>query len=169
MALTTNISLAVKAILTGSTDLAATQAPHRKSYNQTWGSGTGSGQADLVWGDSGTLAASANTDLDLAAGALTGALGGTVTFARVKAILVTADAGNTNNVVVGGAASNQFTGPFGAGTHTVSVPPGGALLLTAPGTTGWPVTAGTGDLLRIANSAAGSSVGYSIVIIGASA
>lgn len=169
MALTTKIAVAVQALLTGSTDLSQTSAPHRASYSASWGSGTGSGQADLVWGDTNTLAASANTDLDLAAGALTGALGGTLTFARVKAILLIADAGNTNNVVLGGAASNQFVGPFGAAAQTIAVPPGGVAVLTAPGATGWPVTAGTGDLLRIANSGAGSTVTYKVVIIGTSA
>lgn len=169
MALTTNISVAVKALLTGSTDLSSTSAPHRAAYSASWGSGTGSGQADLVWGDTNTLAASANTDLDLAAGALTGALGGTLTFARVKAIMLLAASDNTNNVVLGGAASNQFIGPFGAGTQTISVPPGGVALLTAPGVTGWAVTAGTGDLLRIANSGAGSTVTYTVLIVGASA
>lgn len=169
MALKTDITVAVKALLSGTGDLSSPAAPHRAAYSASWGSGTGSGQADLVWADTNTLAASANTDLDLAAGALTGALGGTITFARVKAILLIADAGNTNNVVLGGAASNQFVGPFGAATQTIAVPPGGVAMLTAPGATGWAVTAGTGDLLRIANSGAGSTVTYKVVIVGASA
>jgi hypothetical protein len=168
MALVTNIQAGVTALLTGSTDLASTSAPHSLSYNKSLLSGTGTGLADVVWGDTRTLAASATEDLDLA-GVLTGALGGTVTFARVKFILVTADPGNTNNVVVGNATTNGFVGPFGAGTHTVAVQPGGMYMAVAPGATGWPVTAGTADLLKVANSAAGSSVTYSILLVGASA
>jgi hypothetical protein len=35
--------------------------------------------------------------------------------------------------------------------------------------TAWPVTGGTGDLLKVTNSAGGTSVDYEIVVIGASA
>lgn len=168
MALTTNIRVGVTALLTGSVDLAQLSAPHSKEFTQSWISGTGASQADLVWGDTRTLAASATEDLDLA-GTLTAALGGTVTFARVKAIMVTADPGNTNNVVIGAASATQWVGPFGAATHTHSVQPGGVYLAVAPGATAWPVTAGSTDLLKVANSGAGTGVTYSILLIGASA
>lgn len=168
MALYTTISAGVNALLTGSSDLGGTSTPQNLSYAKTLTSGTASGQADLVWGDTNTLAASANTDVDLA-GSLTGALGGTVTFVKVKAIMLYADEGNTNNVVLGNAASNGFVGPFGAATHTISVAPGGCAVLVAPGTAGWAVTATTADLLRVANSGAGTSVTYKILIVGTSA
>jgi hypothetical protein len=168
MALYTNISAGVNALLTGTSDLGGTSTAQNVSYAKTLTSGTGAGQADLVWGDNNTLAASATTDIDLA-GALTGALGGTVTFAKIKAIFLYADEGNTNNVVLGAAASNQFVGPFGAATHTIAVPPGGCAVLVAPGTAGWAVTAATGDLLRVANSGAGTAVTYKILIVGTSA
>lgn len=167
MGLYTNISAAVTALLSGSGDLGTPSAPQTLGYAKTLTSGTGSGQADLVWGDTNTLAASANTDIDLA-GSLTGPLGATLTFAKIKAVFVYADEGNTNNVVLGGAASNAFVGPFGAATHTIAVPPGGSVLLTAPAA-GWPVTAATADLLRVANSGAGSSVTYRVILIGTSA
>ncbi|GAA3877825.1 hypothetical protein GCM10022243_48170 [Saccharothrix violaceirubra] len=168
MPLQTNLGAAITALLTGTTDLGPASTPQNLSYARTWTSGTAAGQADLVWGDTNTLAASATTDVDLA-GSLTGPLGGTITFARVKAILLTADAGNANNVVLGAAASNAFVGPFGASTHTVAVQPGGSVLLVAPGATAWPVTASTADLLRVANSGAGTAVTYSLLIVGASA
>ena len=43
---------------------------------------------------------------------------------------------------------------------------GGAFLLIAPDTTGYGVTATTGDILKIANSGPNVSVTYDIVIIG---
>lgn len=168
MALTTKLTGAINATLTGTGDLGTPLVPLPLSFARDWTSGTASGQADLVWGDTNTLTASSTTDIDLA-GALTGPLGGTLTFVRVKAILLVADAGNTNNVVLGNAAANAFVGPFGAATHTVAVQPGGMAMLVAPGATAWTVTAGTGDLLRVANSGAGTSVTYSILIVGASA
>lgn len=168
MALTTNINVGVNALLTGITDLAQLSAPHSKSFTASWVSGVLAGQADMVWGDIRTLTASSTEDLDLA-GSLVGAFGTTLSFARIKAILVAADAGNTNNVVVGGASATQWVGPFGAATHTHSVQPGGCYFAAAPGATAWPVTAATADLLKIANSAAGTGVTYSILLIGASA
>lgn len=168
MTLKTDISLTCLALLTGATDLAPITAPHSLSFGNSWTDGVGAGQADLVWGDTRTVTASANDDLDLA-GALVGALGTTLTFARIKLIVVTADPGNTNNVVIGGAASAQFVGPFGAATHTHAVKPGGFYATAAPSATGWPVTATTADLLRIANGGAGTSVIYSILLVGASA
>lgn len=130
--------------------------------------GTGANQADKRYSATRTLTASSSEDLDLA-GSLTDVFGATITLARVKFLLVFAAAANTNNVVVGGASSNAWPGPFGATTHTVAVRPGGLLVMMAPDATGWPVTPATGDLLHVANSAAGTSVTYDVVIIGSSA
>lgn len=130
-------------------------------------SGTGANQADLMFSDKRTLSASASENLDLAGG-LADAFGATLTFATVKAIMIKAAAGNTNDVVVGGAASNAFVGPFGGTTPTVAVKPGGFLLLFAPAT-GWTVTASTGDILKVANSSSGSAVTYDVVLLGTSA
>lgn len=129
--------------------------------------GTGTGYADLIYTGTRTIAASSSENLDLS-GSLTGPLGSTLTFVKVKAILIVADAGNTNNVVVGGAGSNTFTGPFADATDKLSIPPGGSLLLTHPGA-GWTVTASTGDILLVANSSSGSGVTYKVMIIGTSA
>lgn len=133
-------------------------------------SGVGPGAADVLYQDNNTLAASANIDIDLS-GALANAIGGTSVFARVKAILVTADAGNTNNVVVGAAAATQWLTLIGTATGTVILRPGAMFLACAGAAdaTGYVVTAATADLLRITNSAAGTSVTYTIVVLGCSA
>lgn len=168
MPVTTNIKVSVDANQTGSIDLAPLSAVHSLPFTKLLTSGTASGQADVVWSDTRTIAASGTDDLDLA-GVLVGAFGTVTTFVRVKAILVVADAANTNNVVVGAAAATQFVGPFGAATHTVALQPGNAFFISATGATAWPVSAGSTDLFRIANSGAGTSVTYSIIIVGASA
>lgn len=169
MPLTSSLTVQLGAALTRVDDIGSTARDDLLwNFAKSLANGTGANQADRVWRDQRTLAASANEDLDLA-GALTDALGGSAVFARVKAIVVRASDANTNNVVVGGAASNQFVGPFGAGTHTVAVKPGGIFAVFAADATAWAVTAGTGDLLRIANSAGSTAVTYDIIIIGASA
>lgn len=168
MALTTTVSLSVVGLQTAAADLAQTVSTHSAAFGANWPSGTASGQADLIFSDTRTIAISGTDDLDLA-GVLVGTIGTAITFARVKLIVVTADAGNTNNVVIGAAAATQFVGPFGAATHTLAVQPGNFAAFSAQGATAWPVTAATADLLRIANSGAGSTVTYSIAIVGASA
>jgi len=130
--------------------------------------GTGADQADRVFSETRTLAASGTYDLDLA-GVLTDVFGVALTFARIKAIILFALAANTNNVVLGNSGVNAFLGPFGAAAHTVNVMPGGMLVMVSPNATGWPVTAGTGDILKTTNSAGGTGVTYDIVLIGASA
>lgn len=134
--------------------------------------GTAVGQADRVFSDTRTVTASTNDDLDLA-GTLTDSFGATVTFAKVKAIFIrSAGAGhpsgaNTQNFTVGAAAANGWSTLF---TQTaVTMRPGQLLgaACDATDSTCWAVTAGTGDLLRIANGA-GASINYDILIIGTS-
>jgi hypothetical protein len=129
--------------------------------------GTGASQADLLWVSERTLAASASENLDLAGG-LVDVFGNTLTFVKIKAILIKAATGNTNSVVVGGAGSNTFVGPFADATDKVGIPPNGYAKFLAP-VSGWAVTAGTGDILQIANSGGTTGVTYDIIIVGTSA
>jgi hypothetical protein len=131
--------------------------------------GTGAGAVDVLWSDTNTLAASTNTDISLRGGALTNGIGGTSTFFRVKGLVVSATAGNTNNVVLGAAAATQWLALIGTATGTLIIRPGTSMMVMcgAADATGYAV--GAGELLRIANSGAGTSVTYDIAIIGCSA
>lgn len=168
MALTTKLNVSLSAVQTAAKDLTTVRAPLDYAKALILGSGTAAGQADQLWSDTRTIAASGTDPLDLA-GSLIDALGTTLTFARVKGLIVVAAAANVNDVVIGGAASNTFTGPFVDATDKLKVRPGGVLALFAPAATGYPVTASTGDQLLIANSGGTTSVTYDVVIIGASA
>lgn len=130
-------------------------------------SGTGASAVDLEYLKQETIAASTNTDYDLA-GSLLDRFGNVITFVKVKGIWIKASPSNVNSVRIKPAASNGFLGPFADASDIISVPPGGVLLLAAP-VSGWTVTAGSGDLLNLANSGAGSSVVFDIHIIGTSA
>lgn len=167
MPLSTTLTTKVSATQTAASDLGTAKFPVEYSSIISLGDGTGSSQADLLFTDTRTISASSSEDLDLAGG-LTDALGNTLTFVTVKAILVKAASGNTNNVTISPASANGFLGPFNAAADLVSVKPSGMFMVQAPGT-GWTVTAGTGDLLTIANSGAGTSVTYDIIIVGTSA
>lgn len=129
--------------------------------------GTGAAQADLAYFKTRTITASSNEDLDLA-GSLTDAYGATLTFARIKAVIIAAAVGNTNNVRVTRPASNGVP-LFLAASDGIDVRPGGFFAWGCSDATGIAVTAGTGDLINVANSSSGTSVTYTVIIIGASA
>ena len=101
------------------------------------------------------------------AGSLTNALGATVTFARIKAIVIASAATNGGNIEIGGAASAQFSSMFGDVSDKLIVNPGGFVVLATPGATGYAVTATSADLLKIANADSGASASYDIILIGA--
>lgn len=162
--LTAKVGLSVSASYSNPIDVGT--PIYEPSYTPTWAftDGTGADQAKAIWSDTRTLTASATENLDLAGG-LTDVFGNTITFTKIKAISVAAASGNTNNVVVGGAGSNTFL-LFSDATDKLPILPGGGFFYVAPNATGVPVTAGTGDILLVANSAGSTSVTYTITILG---
>jgi len=161
---TASINLEITAKLTGTADLGTPVAPVHVSKALQIIAGTDTlGKADILWADTRTLAASATENLDLA-GVLAGLLGSTVTAAEITAVYVEADAGNTNDVVLFGAASNPFNGPLSGTTPKLTIGPSDFALVT--NRKGWTVTAGTGDIILVANSSSGTPVSYTIVLFG---
>jgi len=131
-------------------------------------SGTSAGQVDLLYAGTRTLSASTSEDVDLAGTFLQDVFGANLTFVKVRMIYVKPASGNTNQVIMGGAAATQFVGPFGAATHTLSLSPGFPYYFWAP-SAGWSVSAGSTDLLKFLNGGAGTSVSYDLIIAGTSA
>jgi hypothetical protein len=150
---------------TTAVDLGSVSAPFRYTIQHDWTDGSGAGQINKEFKDTRTLAASGTEDLDLAGG-LTDSLGTTLTFTKIKLLLIVAAAANTNLVNVGGAVANGFITPFGDATDVLKVRPGSPALLVARDSTAYAVTASTGDLLTITNSSSGTGVTYDIVIWG---
>lgn len=126
--------------------------------------GDAADQAEAVYIDDFSIAASGTLDIDLS-GALEDRLGNSVVFVAVKALLVVADSGNTNNVVIGGDAAAIQLG-FGNVNDTWAVKPGGVFLAGDGSAGGWAVTNTTADILQLANSSSGSAVTGTIVIVG---
>ncbi len=167
MSLTSNLQFTVTSNLSSALDLATRLSGllYPKSFELA--TGTGADQADMIFSDQRTLAASATEDLDLA-GVLTDAFGATMTFARLKLLMVFAATANTNNVVVSRPAANGVP-IFAAASDAFAVRPGGCMILFARDATAIAVTAATGDLITFTNSAAGTGVTYDVILIGASA
>lgn len=169
MPLTSSLGISVTSELTQAAGLGTGSVKSNLTGSVSLASGTGAGKADKVYQGRRTLAASASEDLDLV-GVLLDAFGAATTFVRVKGLFVKAAAANTNNVVIGAATSNQWATLLNT-TGTLTLRPGSSLAVAAGAAdaTGYAVTASTGDLLKVANSGAGSTVSYDICIIGASA
>jgi hypothetical protein len=128
--------------------------------------GTAASQVDMVFADQRVINASTTEDLDVSGGALTTAFGAAFTLVELKGLMVCAASGNTNNVVLGGDANSV---PFlSTAATTVSIKPGGCFMLADPSAGGIAVTNATGDVIQVANSGAGTTVTYDIIILGSS-
>lgn len=170
MALTSRFNLDIQANYSAALDLVTAQANMLKSYSAVLATGTGAGQSDKIFSDTRTLSGSASEDLDLIGTALLDAFGAVVTFVKIKALIVSAAAANTGNILVGGVAAGLSTLIVPQTTGIVTVRPGATFAVFAgqADATGYGVTATTADLLHIANSAAGNAT-YDIIIVGTSA
>lgn len=128
--------------------------------------GVGVGNADTLLTKAINIAGSGSATVDLS-GATPDAFGANVAFAEIQVVMLIAATTNANNIVLGNGATDPWLGPFDAGTDTISVKPGGILLWADPA--GWPVTATTADLLKLANSSSGAAVVGTLILIGRSA
>lgn len=157
--------LAIKGTLTTTRDAGDAGVAINETSSYDVADGTGAGQANAIYVDDFSIAASATLDIDLS-GSLVDPNNNTKAFTAVKEVLLIADAANANNIIYGNAVSNQFLGPFGAATHTHAVYPGGRLNFANYSAAGWAVANGSTDIIRLTNSAGGSAVTGTIVIIG---
>jgi len=164
MTISLEVLARIRGTVSAAPDAGTATCPISESVTHTLANGTAADQANAVYVDAFSISASSSTSIDLA-GSLTDPLNNAVVFTAIKSILLEADSTNTNNIILGNG-TNPFVGPFGAGTHTVAVEPGGVMLLATRSAAGWAVTAGTGDILKLANSGAGSAVTGRIVIVG---
>lgn len=161
-----NSSIELKAILQqlSSSDLGVAQFPLSYDSQFSFTDGSGANQAGKIFSDTRTLAASATESLDFS-GVLLDPFGAVITSAKLKALIIKAAAANTNDVLVGGAASNALSSLFGDATDIIVVKPGGLFCVVAPQAAGYAITAGTGDLLKVANSSSGTGVTYDIIAL----
>ncbi len=138
------------------------------AFKHSFADGTAADQADILWYDERTVAIAANDDLDLTA--LTRTVFGsvlTVNFAKIKSLLiVNTQAAAGEDLTIGAAASNAWTGLFGGSAHTLDVPADSSALLINRNT-GWSVVDSSSDVLRIANSGT-ADITYRIALVGTS-
>jgi hypothetical protein len=133
--------------------------------------GGGAGQANILFMDERTVASAANDDLDLNGTALQTVYGANIAATSIVAVLIVnaprlaSDPVNTTSLTIGGGTSPVTT--FMGGTTPTFGPirPGGFLFFGCDAVGGvGAITAGTADILRIANSA-GASAKYQIALL----
>lgn len=123
---------------------------------------------DIAYMRERTVNSATNDDIDLA-GVLTDAFGATIAAAEIVAIVIlnrpVDGSANTTNLTIG-AGTNPWLGMLGGTTPTIGpIRPGGMVMVAAGHASGLgAVIAGTGDILRIANSA-GAQAKYQIGIL----
>ena len=140
----------------------------RLKFTQDLDSGTAAGEVEILFKDRRSVGASTTTeDLDLA-GVLGDIYGATLTFTKVKGIMIINRATTATDVIKiggGGSGNNAWGTPFdGSQDAKITLQPESAFLLGM--NQGLTVTAGTGDKLRITYAGTSGSITYDVVILG---
>jgi hypothetical protein len=168
MPLSATLVAQIRATQTGANDFGGPSFTPEIQSLISLADGTAAGQANILWADQRAVGTGANDDIDLN-GVLTDAFGSTVSAVELVALLVInapkTGAANTTNLTIGGG-SNPVTGFMGGTTPTIGpIRPGSFVFLGSSDAAGFgAITASTGDILRIANSA-GATANYQIAIL----
>lgn len=163
---TMSLSLSVVHENTVVANVGTTKLSAGKTISDSLANGTGLDQADQFYMVSGTVAAGTPVDIDLA-GSLSNAFGSTVTFARLKGIVIQNKTTTAGAILQVGAGSNPITSPWLASGDGVNVGPDGVFMLWNPSAAGYAVTATSADILRL--TSASGTISYELYLIGASA
>lgn len=173
MALTTSFRLALRGVLTGTADFGAAQSHPELSLAYDTADGTAAGQADIIWADERTVATGATDSIDLSP--ITDAIGVSRAPVEIVGLIIInapkSGAANTTNLTVGAGSNPATVGFLGGTTPTIGpIRPGGVVALwNSDNAAGFgAITATTGDILQIVNSA-GASATYQIALVARSA
>ena len=168
MSLTGSIKISANATLSTDRDLGTATVTEAISEAISIANGSAANQATQVWGDTRTIGASGTEEIDLN-GTLSNGIGETVSFTRVILVAILPASTNGDTITIGGAAANAWEPWAGASGDKVKLRPGGGIVLWATDATALAVTAGTADLLKIANDDGAASADYDILVIGSDA
>lgn len=163
-----SVRLNVTASLSEESDLTAATVNVPFNLSASIADGDTANKAERVWADVRSLAIGASEALDLS-GSLIDGLGHTIAFNRVIAFVIQAGAANDATITIGGAVANAWEPWAGASGDKIKLNHGAVAMLFDPSATGFPVTAGTADQLKILNDSATAAATYTIYLIGSEA
>lgn len=129
--------------------------------------GTAAGLADKCWSDIRSPAGSATEIIDCS-GLVTNAFGSVESFVKVRAVVIVAASTNTTTLQIARPAGATGLPLFAAVSDALAPLSAGGFFGWADPAAGVTVTAGTGDLIHVINSA-GATASFTIAIIGTSA
>lgn len=164
MAVTHDLTIRSRATATTTGDTGTPTFTSLVDLVAQYASGTNANQQDVLWEDTGSLAAT-TVDIDLR-GSLTDKFGAAANFAKVTALIIKVNTTTTGHTLTVGGGSNPWITWLGATGDKIVIGAGGVLILTAP-VDGFAATAGTGDILRLDSGL--NTVSYTIQILGRSA
>lgn len=164
MPLTTSINVSITAHNTKTLEHRTAEDRIPLSLIATLADGTGAGKNSKVFYDERTLADGGTEDIDLA-GALTDGFGATVSFAKIRLMVIKAAAANTTALTVGGDAAAVIGFLVDPSDKFVVSAAGGFVMAYNPTAAGYAVTGTTADILQVANGA-GAGATYEILICG---
>lgn len=128
--------------------------------------GTGADQANLLaMPIQYTIAASGTQNIDLA-GVLEDFANQVCTFTAIKVLHVAMATNNAASSILVGNGTNPFVNWITPSTGQIRVRDGGYFDLVAPDATGYPVTASTGDILKLTNEDSVNSAVVNVIIGG---
>lgn len=158
-----SINLKIAASESSSNDFANPNWAANISHALNFTDGTTAGKFDLVYFDERSVATGANDDIDLS-GVLSTALGTSflgaegVMFAIINKPIDPAATQNTTALTVGNG-SNPFEGWISTAGTVGPIGPGAFFVIGSTDASGiGTITAGTGDILRVANAAGATAV-----------
>lgn len=170
MIASSTVSLSIAATSSLQRDLSKATDPFSLTIAKSLAEGTGINQFNRVFTDTRTLLSGANERLSMynfGGAPVTDPVGQPLALSRVVLLMIRNN--NTtagNSLVIGNdATSAAWVSPFTANTQTITIEPGGILLLLAPSVAGYAVANTTNHLLKILNAGSGS-VDYDIVVFG---
>lgn len=133
--------------------------------NGAYTHGTGLSQVNKIYEKQHSISASSSLTLDLA-GSLTDDFGNTITMTAVKAIIIELKGSSGASSIQVGNATNPISSMWGGATNTMRILKEGILVLATTNASGYAVTAGSADELKIANNDASNAATVNVVILG---
>jgi hypothetical protein len=137
------------------------------SLQDSLSNGTGADQADLLYHTVHTLTTGSSVLIDMSGTEVT-PFGETIVMARIKTLVIRHN-GTAGSITFGGG-SNAISTFFGTNGDGIKIQGDGLFMLHAPDATGYVVTAGTAENIRLLhNGDVSDDIDVEIIVIGASA
>lgn len=140
------------------------------SYASSFTSGTGAGAANHIYVTQATIAASGTLSIDLSNTGTLDPLDAAVSFANIKMIYIEVvedpDAVATGSSISVGGDTNAVSTIFGDASDKIKIQQGGCFQLSTPTSSGYAVTASTGDIIKIVNNDSTAAVIVRVAVVG---